>query len=88
MLKVTVCVGSACHLKGAHEVVNIFRGLIEGSQLSDIIELQAGFCLGGCTEAVTCKVNDTFIRGVTPENASDKFNSIILPMISGAEGGV
>ena len=43
MTKLSVCVGSACHIKGAQNVVYTFRHLIEENGLLDKIEFKATF---------------------------------------------
>ena len=53
MKVIYICIGSACHLKGTHEVFEIFRNMIEIHHLENQLELKAAFCIGHCTEAVS-----------------------------------
>ena len=46
MKTLRICIGSACHLKGSYEVIEIFQQLIKEKELNDFIELKAAFCLG------------------------------------------
>lgn len=39
MMKITVCIGSSCHLKGSREVVEGLQKLIADNGLKDKIEL-------------------------------------------------
>ena len=55
MLTIVVCVGSACHLKGAYSVINKLQELIGQQGLEDKVEVKAAFCLGQCSEAVSVK---------------------------------
>lgn len=50
MIKITVCIGSACHLKGSRQVVERIQQLIEEKNLGDKIELAGAFCMGKCCE--------------------------------------
>lgn len=78
LLKVYICVGSSCHLKGSYYIIKSLQELIKQHKLEDKVEIKASFCLGHCTEGVAVKVNDEFIGSVTPENAEQKFYQYIL----------
>ena len=73
MKEVSICVGSSCHLKGAHDVVGIFQDMVKKHELSEEIHLQASFCQGRCTDGVVVTVDGELITGVSPENASEIF---------------
>lgn len=79
MKVIHICIGSACHLKGTHEVIDIFRNLIETYHLEEKLELKAAFCIGHCTEAVTVQKWDGTILSVNKDNAETIFLSEILP---------
>ncbi|SHK57383.1 (2Fe-2S) ferredoxin domain-containing protein [Paramaledivibacter caminithermalis] len=72
MIEINVCIGSACHLKGAYNVINNLKKLIEEKNLEDKIEIKAAFCLGQCTNAVSVRINDEPIVSVN-EDEVDKF---------------
>ena len=48
MVKITICIGSSCHLKGSRQVVENLQKLINELNLTDEIELGGTFCLGKC----------------------------------------
>ena len=48
-MKITVCIGSSCHLKGSRLVVDRLQTLIRERGLSDQIEMVGQFCMGDCT---------------------------------------
>jgi NADH:ubiquinone oxidoreductase subunit E len=48
-MKVTVCIGSACHVKGARQIVEQLQSLIAGNNCSDTVELNGAFCMGKCS---------------------------------------
>ena len=81
MTSLYVCMGSACHLKSAQSVVEVFRRKIQELQLQDRVELKGAFCLGLCSEAVPVKVGETIVHGVTVENAPEMFEREVLPLI-------
>ncbi len=49
MIPLSVCVGTACHLNGADNVVMTFRHLIEEYGLHDKVTVYTSLCMGTCT---------------------------------------
>ncbi len=78
MKEVRICVGSSCHLKGAHKVVRIFKDMVQEYNLEKDIELKASFCLGQCTNGVVISIDDQHVTGVTPENAAEIFYNFFV----------
>ena len=79
MVRVNVCVGSSCHLKGSQDIVELLMQAIEGNGLKDKVELSGTFCIGKCNRiGVTVQVNDEVHVGVTRENFSEFFKKNIL----------
>ncbi len=76
-MKVTVCIGSSCHIKGARQVVQELQRLIAEHQLKTRVELGGTFCMGKCQQGVCVTVDDTFFS-VSPETVNDFFNAEIL----------
>ncbi len=79
-MKVTVCIGSSCHIKGSRQVVEQLQYLISENKLSDKVELGGTFCMGQCQKGVCVTVDDAF-HSVTPESVADFFNSEILAKV-------
>lgn len=79
-MKITVCIGSSCHLKGSRQVVEEFKRLISESALGDKIELTGTFCLGQCQKGVCVTIGDE-IFSVTPDSAEEFFRSEIVPKL-------
>lgn len=75
-MKVTVCIGSSCHVKGSRQVVNQLQQLIKDNNLEDKVELAGTFCLGKCQQGVCVMVDEDF-HSVTPDSASDFFEEYI-----------
>ena len=75
-MKVTVCIGSSCHIKGSRQVVEQLQYLIKQKELSDKVELGGTFCMGKCQQGVCVTVDDKFYS-VSPENVKDFFEKEI-----------
>ena len=76
-MKVTVCIGSSCHIKGSRRVVEGLQDLITKNDLSDRVELAGTFCLGKCQQGVCVTVDGAFFS-VTPDTVEEFFNENIL----------
>ena len=77
MVKVTVCIGSSCHLKGSHRVVNELQSLIAEHKLKDSVELNGTFCMGKCQQGVCVTVDDDFFS-VSPDTVKEFFETNVL----------
>ena len=80
MLKITVCIGSSCHIKGSRQVVEQLQYLIAENKLGDKVELGGTFCIGKCQQGVCVTVNDAFYS-VTPETVEEFFAKEILAKV-------
>lgn len=76
-MKVTVCIGSSCHLKGSRQVVEELQYLISENGLKDSVELSGTFCMGNCQQGVCVTVDDT-LYSVSPETVKSFFEENIL----------
>lgn len=72
MMKVTVCIGSSCHIKGSRSVVEQLQYLIAENHLGDKVDLGGTFCMGKCQQGVCVTVDDAFFS-VTPDTVTDFF---------------
>lgn len=61
-MRVTVCIGSSCHIKGSRQVVEQLQNLIAENNLKDKVELGGTFCMGKCQQGVCVSVDDAFSR--------------------------
>ncbi len=73
-MKITVCIGSSCHLKGSRQVVEQLKELIAEHNLGDKVELAATFCLGKCQQGVCVTVDDEF-HSVAPDTVEEFFET-------------
>ena len=75
-MKVTVCIGSSCHIKGSRSVVEQLQDLIARENLNDKIELAGTFCMGKCQQGVCVTVDEEFFS-VSPETVFSFFEKEI-----------
>ena len=75
-MKITICIGSSCHLKGSRKVVEELQRLITENDLGDKVELAGSFCLGRCQEGVCVEVDDVFFS-VSPDTVEEFFNTVV-----------
>ena len=79
-MKITVCIGSSCHIKGSRQVVEQLQHLISENNLGDKVELGGTFCMGNCQQGVCVTVDDTF-DSVTPDTAVEFFKNEVLAKV-------
>lgn len=79
-MKVTVCIGSSCHIKGSRQVVEGLQSLIRDNNLSDTVELGGTFCMGKCQSGVCVTIDEDFFS-VTPESVNQFFEENIKARI-------
>ncbi len=79
-MKVTVCIGSSCHLKGSRQVVEELQYLIAQSKAGDRVELAGTFCMGNCQSGVCVTVDDQLFS-VTPDTVKSFFETEVLAKV-------
>ncbi|MBQ7887874.1 MAG: NAD(P)H-dependent oxidoreductase subunit E [Clostridia bacterium] len=79
-MRITVCIGSSCHVKGSRQVVRALQQLIADNKLEDKVSLGGTFCLSNCQKGVCVTVDDV-IFSVTPENVSEFFQNNVLSKV-------
>ena len=63
-MKITVCIGSSCHIKGSRIVVEGLQKLIAEHGLGDKVELEGTFCMNKCQQGVCVTIGDEFFSYV------------------------
>ena len=71
-MKITVCIGSSCHIKGSRSVIEQLQYLIAENKLGDKVELAGTFCMGKCQQGVCVTIGDNFYS-VTPDTVTEFF---------------
>ena len=80
MVKVSICVGSACHMKGAYLTTQIFQEALQKAGLQDKVELTASFCMGECINGPCVRVNDVKFHHVDQDRVASLIEEEILPL--------
>ena len=61
-MKVVVCIGSSCHIKGSRLVVERLQALVAEHGVGDKVDLSGTFCLGRCAEGVCVLADGELFR--------------------------
>ena len=81
MVKISICIGSYCFLKGCSQVSARLKELIARDHLEDTVDLQGSFCMGICCDDVSVTVDgETF--SVSPENVDSFYAEQVLAKLS------
>ena len=81
IMKITVCIGSSCHVKGSRFVVEELQRLIAEHKLGDMVELGGMFCMGQGHKGVSVKVDDQGFS-VTPDTVEVFFKENVLSKLN------
>lgn len=76
-MKITVCVGSSCHIKGSQQVVEGLQRLIAEHKVENKVELVGAFCMDQCQKGV-CVTVDSDFYSVTPETVGSFFETEVM----------
>lgn len=76
-MKVTICIGSACHLKGSREIIQQLQALVAERHLEKEVDLNGSFCSGNCVNGVCVTVDETLFS-LKPEDTKEFFEKEIL----------
>ena len=80
MLKISVCIGSSCHIKGSRQVVEQLQRLIAENNIGDKVELGGTFCMGKCQDGVCVTVDEVF-HSVSPETVDEFFKKEVAAKV-------
>ena len=79
-MRITVCIGSSCHVKGSRQVVRELQQLIAEHNLDDKVSLGGTFCMSNCQKGVCVTVEEE-IFSVTPETVNEFFTANVLSKV-------
>ena len=83
-MEIRICVGSSCHLKGSHAIIELMKEAVEKNGIADKVNLAGSFCMGVCNlVGVTVSVDDDVHTGITVENFREFFTEKILNKLNG-----
>ena len=80
MMKVTICIGSSCHLKGSKQIIEKLQALVAENNLKDKVDLAGKFCMGNCAEGVCVSIGEQ-VYSVQPDTVQTFFNDEILAKV-------
>lgn len=81
MTELSVCIGSACHLKGSYNIIQTFQQLVEENGLHEKINFKASFCMKKCNQAgVNVDLNGEKYN-IAPEVAREFFYEKVVPLV-------
>lgn len=79
-MKITVCIGSSCHLKGSRQVVEQLQTFIARENMGEKVELGGTFCMNNCQNGVCVTLDDkTF--SLTPDTTEDFFYREVMEAV-------
>jgi NADH:ubiquinone oxidoreductase subunit E len=81
-MKIEVCVGSSCHVKGGQDILNLLKKSINENGLKDKVTLAGTTCLGQCKSAgVNMRIDGNVVTGVTEAGFNDFFKkNVLIPL--------
>ena len=79
-VKIVICVGSSCHLKGSKAVVEAVQKEISDRGLQEKVDVCGAFCLKHCMEGVCVMVDDA-VYSLQPNDVNRFFDAHILPLL-------
>ena len=81
-MKIEVCLGSSCHVKGGQQILQLLKENIRKNNIEDKVELGGTVCLGECKSAgVNMKIDGKVVTGITEKNFDQFFKEkVLLPL--------
>ncbi len=76
MVKVEVCIGSSCFLKGAYNILDAFTALVRQEKLTDEVTVCGAFCKDNCRNGVSVEVDGIIYSVADLEGARKLFDEI------------
>lgn len=83
-VKITVCVGSSCHVRGSRTVLKRFAEVIRAEHLEDEVVLLGSFCMERCGETMNWKFNEEDISSENLEDAEKTLRNKLAETVKGS----
>ena len=77
-MRVSICIGSACHLKGSREVIQKLQKLVAENGLEDKVDLNGAFCSSNCMKEGVCVTVEDTLFSLKPDETEAFFEKEIL----------
>ena len=82
MIDVEVCLGSACFVKGSHQIVAIVREMIEENGWTKDVNVKGAFCMDKCNEkGIGVKVDGEPVSEVGIYNVREKLEGKLRELV-------
>ena len=82
MIKISVCIGSACNLKVSYNVINGIQQAIEKNGLSDKVLINGTFCTGNCGSKGVAVLVENEYYGVDPTKVNEFFDDVVMKKLN------
>ena len=83
-VKITVCVGSSCHVRGSRAMLKRFTEVIKAERLEDEVVLLGSFCMERCGETMNWKFNEEDISSENLEDAEKTLRNKLVETVKGS----
>ena len=78
-MKIEVCLGSSCHVKGGNRILELLKDAIREHHLEDKVELAGTVCLGECKSGgVNMRIDGKTVTGVTEKGFNEFFDEKVI----------
>ncbi len=74
-IPVSVCIGTACHLRGAQDLLKRVLKHVDEAELDECFDIKATFCMENCDRGPSVRVNGHLLRRATFEMVRDTLAS-------------
>lgn len=84
MVKIEVCIGSACYVKGSNQVVTLLQNLVKENGWENSVEIKGSFCMQSCQcgHGLGIRINDRQLSGVGLHNVEEVLKQEISDALS------
>ncbi|HBE76656.1 MAG TPA: ferredoxin, partial [Firmicutes bacterium] len=80
-MDIAVCVGTCCYLNGSYDTLKEFTSQADKAGIKDKVNLHATFCLEGCSQSPSIRINEEIIEGVTSDKVAGIFKKKVLDKV-------
>jgi NADH:ubiquinone oxidoreductase subunit E len=82
-MKIELCQGSSCHVKGAKKILELVKAAIKENKLENKVELAGTVCLGQCKSGgANMRIDGNIVAGVTEANFAEVFKTNVLDKLN------
>lgn len=83
-IKVTVCVGSSCHVRGSRAVLKRFVEVLKAEKLEDDVALVGSFCMERCGECMNWRFEEEDITSTNVDEAEQTLRRKVAEALGGS----